>query len=137
MKRKALFLALAGLSAAALLSGCGNIGARVAEFRSARSSGVETVSERFVSKGTPGMRAEMFSSVRLVTDARDGVVRLPAQCVIERYGETFVFAVNGESRVEKLPVRLGLSIDGIVEIISGVMEGTRVVAARGASGIVP
>ena len=71
-------------------------------------------------------KAGMYAEVRLTTDEKDDVVKIPADTVLRRLGETFVFVVNGE-RAEKRLVVPGITLEGIVEIIEGLDAGEKVV----------
>ncbi len=71
-------------------------------------------------------KAGMYAKVRLTTDEKDRVVKIPADTVLRRLGETFVFVVNGE-RAEKRLVVPGIVLGDIVEIVSGLEAGEKVV----------
>ncbi len=73
-------------------------------------------------KAKPGMYAE----IRLTTDEKDDVVKIPADTVLRRLGEIFVYVVNDE-RAEKRTVVPGITLGNVVEIIDGLVEGEKVV----------
>jgi multidrug efflux pump subunit AcrA (membrane-fusion protein) len=107
-------------------------------------------------RGSGGLKAGMFVNVRIVTEEKEGVVKLPVDCVVERFGEKYVYVVKpadsdpadsdpaatdsadaqgeGESgddppalTVEQRPVKTGIEIDQKVEILEGVEAGEEVV----------
>jgi len=73
------------------------------------------------------IKAGMFSKVRLETEVKDDIVKIPSDCIMERFGEKFVFVLSGEDRVEKRLVSEGIAIDGISEIMTGLKEGEKVI----------
>ncbi|TVR87113.1 MAG: efflux RND transporter periplasmic adaptor subunit [Spirochaetaceae bacterium] len=86
------------------------------------------------------IRPGMFAQVRLITQEKTNTVKLPANAVVRRFGEAFVFVVvnsshddNGEpsvQRVERRPVTTGIQIDETVEILEG-LSGGEVVVVQG------
>jgi len=69
------------------------------------------------------LKAGMFAKVRVVTESKDGIVKIPASAVINRFGEQYVFSVD-RSNAENLVVRRrviipGILIDGVMEVQSG------------------
>lgn len=84
----------------------------------------------------PRIKAGMFARVKLITDTRTNIVKIPDSAVITRFGETFVFvAVPGESTeaekevftVRKQPVKAGIRVDDKIEILSGLTAQDEVV----------
>lgn len=73
------------------------------------------------------VRAGMFAEIKIITQEKEGVVKIPAAAVIERFGEDFVFVVKDESTVEKRKIVKGIEIDGKQEILEGVADGETVV----------
>ncbi len=73
------------------------------------------------------VRAGMFAKIKIVTEQKEGVIKLPAAAVVERFGEKFVFVVQGDSEVERRPVKVGIRINGKQEIIEGLEDGETVV----------
>ena len=74
----------------------------------------------------PLLRPGMFGSIRLITQTKEGSVKIPADCVVHRFGTDYVFVVQ-ESAVVQRPVAVGINVDNIVEIVRGVSAGERVV----------
>lgn len=75
------------------------------------------------------IKAGMFARVKLITDTKLNIVKIPLSAVVTRFGETFVFTVqNGEkATVKKQPVKEGIRVDDKVEILSGISAGEEVV----------
>lgn len=72
------------------------------------------------------IKAGMFAEVRIITEQKDDIVKLPADCLIRRFGQYFVFVVNGD-QVERREVNPGIEIDNKVEITEGLEPGELVV----------
>jgi membrane fusion protein (multidrug efflux system) len=75
------------------------------------------------------VKAGMYATVGLITDKREGVVIIPAGCVVSRNGKDsrqVVFVVE-ENRAVQRQVSTGLSSQGMVEITGGIAAGEEVV----------
>lgn len=79
----------------------------------------------------PRIRAGMFAEVRIITEQKDNIVKIPADVLIRRFGETFVFVVHESDRerasVERRRVNPGILIDNTLEITEGLKPGELVV----------
>ena len=75
------------------------------------------------------LKPEMFATVHVRIGSHQAVV-VPAAAVIREGDATAVFAKQGDKPQERA-VRLGQSIDGVVEVLSGLRPGDEV-AAQGA-----
>jgi multidrug efflux pump subunit AcrA (membrane-fusion protein) len=73
------------------------------------------------------VKAGMFAAVRIITEEREGIVKIPANCLVTRFGDTFVFVVNEEGVAEQRDVTPGIEVDNKLEIVSGLEPGERVV----------
>lgn len=79
------------------------------------------------------LRAGMFAEVRIVTAQKQDIVKIPADCMVERFGEDFVFVLTGDpaqgetTRVERRKIEPGIEIDRKLEVRSGLEGGERVV----------
>ena len=72
----------------------------------------------------PGLTG--FVRIRLQKTA----LAVPTTAVINPFGENAsVFVINSDSRAILTPVRVGLEANGVMEIVSGIKEGTRVATA--------
>lgn len=76
--------------------------------------------------GQDKAKAGMYAEIRLTTDEKDEVVKVPADTVLRRLGETFVYVVEGDTAVKKIVVP-GITLGGVVEIIEGLEAGEKVV----------
>jgi len=82
------------------------------------------------SKLKPGM----FAKVRIITEAKDDIVRIPSTAMLSRFGEQYVYVVKTDPEnpeyniVMKRNVVPGILIDGILEIQDGLLPGEEVVA---------
>jgi len=81
------------------------------------------------SKLKPGM----FAKVRIITESKNNIVKIPAAAVIRRFGEEYVFVVekdpeNSEFNIAKKRIIVpGITIDGVMEIQSGLAPDEEVV----------
>jgi len=64
----------------------------------------------------------MFAKVKLLLEPRAPEVLAPEDAVISRLGKLFVFVIDGEKAIRR-EVAVGLSVDGTVELLSGVKSG--------------
>jgi len=71
-------------------------------------------------------KAGMYARVRITIEEKEDVVKIPTDAVLHRFENTFVFVVE-EDVVIRRPVVLGISQEGIVEIVEGVEAGEIVV----------
>jgi multidrug efflux pump subunit AcrA (membrane-fusion protein) len=84
------------------------------------------------SKLKPGM----FARVRVITERKDGVVKIPVSAVINRFGEQYVYVIGKDPQdpditiVNKRIIVPGIIIDGIAEIVSG-LEPNEEIVVRG------
>jgi multidrug efflux pump subunit AcrA (membrane-fusion protein) len=77
------------------------------------------------------INAGMFARVSLNTRTYENVITVPAEAVITRYGEKYVYTLSesggGQGLVEMRPVNAGVTLNGLTEITSGLDTGTQVV----------
>ncbi|MDR1787056.1 MAG: efflux RND transporter periplasmic adaptor subunit [Treponema sp.] len=87
--------------------------------------------ETTVSIGSSGGRLKpgMFAKVKIITERKEGVVKIPDSAIVRRFGEEYVFAaVPDEAReggfvARKRLLRTGILIDGIQEVEEGLAPG--------------
>ncbi len=72
------------------------------------------------------IKAGMYATVVLITQRKEGVIVVPADCVVARDGRTVVFVVDQNRAVERT-VSLGISNGSMVEIAGGLTIGQEVV----------
>ncbi|MDR3020234.1 MAG: efflux RND transporter periplasmic adaptor subunit [Treponema sp.] len=81
------------------------------------------------SKLKPGM----FAKVRIITERKDNIVKIPAAAVIRRFGEQYVYVVEKDpdnpeiNVVKKRDIMPGILIDGVIEIQNGLLPDEEVV----------
>jgi RND family efflux transporter MFP subunit len=79
------------------------------------------------------LRPGMFAKVRIITERKDNVVKIPASAVINRFGEQYVYVIAQDEDdpeitiVRKRIVVPGISIDGVVEITNGLAADEEIV----------
>ncbi|MCF7953733.1 MAG: efflux RND transporter periplasmic adaptor subunit [Spirochaetales bacterium] len=78
------------------------------------------------------VRAGMYARIKIITQDKEGVVKVPSPAVTERFGEDYVFVVKNGSTAEKRKVSTGIDIDGKLEILQGLEDG-EVIVLRGQS----
>ena len=76
--------------------------------------------------GNTRVKAGMYADILLVTDEKEQVLKVPADTVLRRLGEVFVYVVNGD-KAEKRLVVPGITLDGWAEILNGLSAGDNVV----------
>ncbi|HHN75045.1 MAG TPA: efflux RND transporter periplasmic adaptor subunit, partial [Acidobacteria bacterium] len=72
------------------------------------------------------LRPGMFVEATVIVETRKGVPVVPREAVAERAGRKVVFVLRGQ-RVAEREVRLGLGNDEVVEVLSGVEPGEKIV----------
>lgn len=90
-----------------------------------------------LSNSTELLKVGMFGEVRIITEEKDGVVKIPVDCLVQRFGEDFVFVVertggegtNGDVMgvVQRRKVVTGIQIDQKLEISEGLTADAEVV----------
>ncbi|QEN08851.1 efflux RND transporter periplasmic adaptor subunit [Oceanispirochaeta crateris] len=73
------------------------------------------------------IKAGMYAKISLITEVKEGIVRIPSDCIMSRFGETFVFVMEGENTVSKRLIEEGIRIDGISEITAGLSAGETII----------
>jgi multidrug efflux pump subunit AcrA (membrane-fusion protein) len=75
----------------------------------------------------PGYRlkAGMFAKVRVITESKDSIVKIPAPAMIQRFGESYVFTVETDPSdpafhiARKTVITPGILIDNVLEVQQG------------------
>lgn len=75
------------------------------------------------------IKSGMFAEVKIITDQKAGIVKVPAECLVKRYGGYYVFVINNGT-AEKRKVTPGILIDNKLEITEG-LEPDEEVVIRG------
>jgi multidrug efflux pump subunit AcrA (membrane-fusion protein) len=91
--------------------------------------------EMRVNVENPGSRlkAGMFAKVRVITEGRDNIVKVPSAAMIQRFGENYVFTVEqdpahaGGFIARRKQVIPGILVDGVLEIQQGLLPNEEVI----------
>jgi multidrug efflux pump subunit AcrA (membrane-fusion protein) len=79
------------------------------------------------------LKAGMFAKVRIITERKDSIVKIPASAMLNRFGEQYVFVIDTDSEnpdqkiVKKRTVTPGILIDGVLEIQNGLAADEEIV----------
>ena len=79
------------------------------------------------------LKAGMFAKVRIITERKDNIVKIPASAMLSRFGEQYVFVAEknpedpDQNIVRKRIVVPGILIDGVLEIQSGLAPDEEIV----------
>jgi multidrug efflux pump subunit AcrA (membrane-fusion protein) len=82
------------------------------------------------------IKTGMFAKARLITEVKEGVVKIPANALVQRFGESFVFVVEplstgqGGFVARRRDISPGILIDGVLEIEAG-LEARDEIVVRG------
>ncbi|MDR0494157.1 MAG: efflux RND transporter periplasmic adaptor subunit, partial [Treponema sp.] len=82
------------------------------------------------------LKAGMFAKVRIITERKENIVKVPAPAMLSRFGEQYVYVVEKDSEnpeqylARKRTVTPGIHIDGVLEIQKG-LEPDEEVVLRG------
>ena len=75
----------------------------------------------------PRINAGMFARVKLNTRTYAEVVTVPSEAVVETRGSTYVYVLEGIDQVSMRKVDLGVSVDDLTEVRTGINAGDSVV----------
>ena len=79
------------------------------------------------------LKAGMFAKVKIITEQKNNVVKIPASALIQRFGEDYVFVAAADPAnaggyiAQKRNVTVGIMIDGVMEIQKGINPGEDVI----------
>lgn len=73
------------------------------------------------------INAGMFAKVKLFTNVYDTAVVIPSSAVLEKSGKKYIYIVNSDNTVSEREVVLGKTVDNVVQLLSGVNEGEKMV----------
>jgi multidrug efflux pump subunit AcrA (membrane-fusion protein) len=79
------------------------------------------------------LKAGMFAKVRIITEQKDNIVKIPSTALIQRFGEQYVFVAQadpqnpGSYAARKRIVVPGITIDGLMEIQQGLNPGEELI----------
>ncbi len=69
----------------------------------------------------------MFGAIRILRSSAEGIL-LPAAAVIREGNDAYVFVGKGNGRFERRAIKIGRTLDGSIEITSGVNAGETIVS---------
>ena len=87
-------------------------------------------------KNDSRIKTGMFTRIKIITEKKQGIVKIPAECMVKRYGGYYVFVVqdagqigasDGAAIVEKRKVTPGIEIDSKLEIVEGLNPSEEIV----------
>jgi multidrug efflux pump subunit AcrA (membrane-fusion protein) len=89
-----------------------------------------------VNVDNPGARlkAGMFAKVKIITESKNNIVKIPSASIVQREGKSVVFVVTPDPTdpdfkiAHQIDVTAGIQIDNVVEIQDGLEAGDEVVA---------
>jgi len=79
------------------------------------------------------LKAGMFAKVKIITERKDNIVKIPATAMLNRFGEQYVFVIGADPDnfaqkiVKKRTVTPGILIDGVLEIQDGLSADEEIV----------
>ena len=79
------------------------------------------------------LKAGMFAKVKIITEQKNNIVKIPATAMLNRFGEQYVFVIGAEPDnlaqkiVKKRIVTPGILIDGVLEIQDGLSADEEIV----------
>ena len=82
------------------------------------------------------LKAGMFAKVKIITERKNNIVKIPAAAVINRFGERHIFVVDNSDPenlvVQKRTIVQGILIDGVLEVSDG-LKAEEEIVIRGMS----
>ncbi|HSV56779.1 MAG TPA: efflux RND transporter periplasmic adaptor subunit [Magnetospirillaceae bacterium] len=84
-------------------------------------------------RADPRVKAGMFATVKVITETRASVVKVPAEASVRRFGETFAFVAEadpdrpGSYLARRRTLVPGILADGVLEVREGLAAGEHVV----------
>jgi multidrug efflux pump subunit AcrA (membrane-fusion protein) len=80
------------------------------------------------------LKSGMFAKVKIITETKTGIVRIPASSLVERQGESFVFTLAPDPEDEsilnahKTTVKPGINVDNVMEIQEGLAPNEEIIS---------
>lgn len=74
------------------------------------------------------LKPGMFASLDLTLKLKEAAVVIPESAIIASGDRTIVYVVGPDDTAQMRPVKLGMRLSGMVEVITGLAKGERVVA---------
>ena len=95
--------------------------------RSAAAPGGTTAEVRLSLLAKTPLPVDTVVQVEIQLDERRDVIVVPEQAVVRDGTATHVWIARDDSRAERRPVRVGLTVNGLSQVVSGVQVGERVI----------
>jgi multidrug efflux pump subunit AcrA (membrane-fusion protein) len=77
------------------------------------------------------LKAGMFAGIKIITEKKKGIVKIPVSCVVTRQDEYFVFVVKDDgtegAHAELRRIVPGMQIDNKLEVVEGLEPGETIV----------
>jgi len=77
-------------------------------------------------KSESSIRLGMTGTADFILARKENILTLPSSVIGQRQGEEFVFVIE-DGKASQRPIRLGLRNDEVVEVVSGLQVGARVI----------
>jgi cobalt-zinc-cadmium efflux system membrane fusion protein len=101
---------------------------RVSDVSDAVDAATRALQVRVVLENPKGeLKPSLFGAIRLLRSSAPGIL-LPSAAVIREGNDAYVFVGTGNNRYERRNVTLGRTVDGSLEIVSGINPGDTVVS---------
>jgi multidrug efflux pump subunit AcrA (membrane-fusion protein) len=72
------------------------------------------------------LKAGMFAKVRIITDRKENIVKIPSSAMVQRFGEDYVFTAEQDLEDPSILVARrklivpGITVDGVLEVTQGI-----------------
>lgn len=86
-----------------------------------------------VPNGEGKLRPGMYVYADLKVAERKDALALPKGAVLSQDNQSFCLVVNGQNKIERLPIQVGIRAGDEVEVVSGLAGSERVIAANAAA----
>jgi multidrug efflux pump subunit AcrA (membrane-fusion protein) len=79
------------------------------------------------------LKAGMFAKIRIITEQKEGIVKIPSTAMLSRFGENIVFVAETDPTdpayqiAKQVSIVPGIVIDGVMEVQSGLNPNDEVV----------
>lgn len=77
------------------------------------------------------LKPGMFVELKIITENKNNIVKIPSECIVKKFGNYYVFAVkrtnNDEGIAELRQIKTGIQIDNKSEIVEGLNPDEEIV----------
>jgi multidrug efflux pump subunit AcrA (membrane-fusion protein) len=81
------------------------------------------------------IKAGMFGRIKIITHPKSDVIKIPVECVVNRFGDNYVFVLGEKQQdkkdvyhVKRRVITAGIRIDDILEVTKGLNAGETIVS---------